>query len=125
MHLRPGLPVDCQLQAIHTKASAPVALKSMLVTNALTARLAPRCLAAKTLSRLVQLRAAAMAAAPSAVDLRGQSCSILGGCSSDTPKISEAELPQYMVALPAWQLSADKASISRSFVAKNFVAVQL
>jgi 4a-hydroxytetrahydrobiopterin dehydratase len=32
------------------------------------------------------------------------------------------QLPQYLAALPAWQLSEDHRSISRSFVAKNFVA---
>lgn len=60
-------------------------------------------------------------ALPSADELRGQSCSLLG-CSSDTPSIPTDQLPQYLTALPAWQLSEDNTSISRRFVAKNFVA---
>lgn len=38
------------------------------------------------------------------------------------PKLSRDELQQHMPALPAWELSADQTSISRSFTAKNFVA---
>jgi hypothetical protein len=41
---------------------------------------------------------------------------------SDTPAVPVAELPQYLAALPAWQLAEDSKSISRHFVAKNFVA---
>jgi 4a-hydroxytetrahydrobiopterin dehydratase len=41
---------------------------------------------------------------------------------SDTPAVPEEQLPQYLAALPAWQLSDDHRSISRQFVAKNFVA---
>lgn len=41
---------------------------------------------------------------------------------SDTPAVPVAELPLYLAALPAWQLAEDSKSISRHFVAKNFVA---
>lgn len=61
-------------------------------------------------------------ALPSADELRGQSCSLLGGCSSDTPSIPKEQLQQYLAALPAWHLSEDQQSISRRFVAKNFVS---
>lgn len=40
----------------------------------------------------------------------------------DTPKLQDAELDRQLSALPAWQLAADRASISRSFTARNFVA---
>ena len=40
----------------------------------------------------------------------------------DTPKLDDAELDAQLAALPAWQLSADRAAISRSFTARNFVA---
>jgi 4a-hydroxytetrahydrobiopterin dehydratase len=38
------------------------------------------------------------------------------------PKLDEATLAKYMPDLPAWELAGDKASVSRTFVAKNFVA---
>ncbi|KAF6264988.1 heme peroxidase-related protein [Scenedesmus sp. NREL 46B-D3] len=60
--------------------------------------------------------------AASAEELRGQSCSLLGGCSSDTPTVPPDQLPQYLAALPGWQLAQDQGSISRHFVAKNFMA---
>lgn len=78
-------------------------------------------LAKRTSQRPIRLCSIKSMAA-SAEELRGQSCSLLGGCSSDTPTVPSEQLPQYMAALPAWQLSADQASISRRFVAKNFVA---
>jgi pterin-4a-carbinolamine dehydratase len=56
------------------------------------------------------LAAAAVAAA----------CNLLLG--SETPKVPAEQLPQYLAALPGWQLAQDQASISRQFVAKNFVA---
>ena len=40
----------------------------------------------------------------------------------DTPKLTDDELQRYMPALPAWDLANDKASISRTFTAKNYVA---
>jgi 4a-hydroxytetrahydrobiopterin dehydratase len=40
----------------------------------------------------------------------------------NVPKLDETTLAEYMPALPAWELAPDKASVSRSFVAKNFVA---
>lgn len=33
-----------------------------------------------------------------------------------------ADLSKYMTALPSWQLSEDKATIKRSFTARNFMA---
>ena len=33
-----------------------------------------------------------------------------------------ADLASYMRSLPAWRLNADSTAISRSFVAKNFMA---
>ncbi|KAF8070914.1 PDL2 [Scenedesmus sp. PABB004] len=60
--------------------------------------------------------------ATTADELRGQSCSLLGGCSSETPKVPAEQLAGLMAALPAWQLAPDQASIRRAFVAKNFMA---
>ena len=39
----------------------------------------------------------------------------------DTPKLSDEELDSALVALPAWRAAEDRKSITRSFVAKNFV----
>ena len=41
--------------------------------------------------------------------------------SRDTPKLSDEELDSALVALPAWRAADDRKSITRSFVAKNFV----
>lgn len=61
-------------------------------------------------------------ASASAEELRATSCSLVGGCSPDTPRVPEADLPQLLAAVPAWRLSDDGRSMSRKFVAKNFVA---
>lgn len=42
-------------------------------------------------------------------------------CSS-TPLVSKDELHQTLKALPAWSLNAEGTHITRSFIAKNFVA---
>ncbi len=42
----------------------------------------------------------------------------------DTPKLSDGELDSALVVLPAWQPAEDRKSITRSFVAKNFVKGQ-
>jgi hypothetical protein len=47
---------------------------------------------------------------------------LLPATLSETPKVPAEQLPQYLAALPGWQLAQDHASISRQFVAKNFVA---
>ena len=39
----------------------------------------------------------------------------------DTPKLTDEELDSALVALPAWRAAEDRKSITRSFVAKNFV----
>eukprot|EP00892_Ulva_mutabilis_P008431 jgi/Ulvmu1/5960/UM026_0083.1 len=57
---------------------------------------------------------------PGSEDLVAKSCA--GQCGPDTPKLTPEQLDQYMPALPTWQLNTDKTAISRSFVAKNFVA---
>ncbi|PNW84164.1 hypothetical protein CHLRE_04g223800v5 [Chlamydomonas reinhardtii] len=48
--------------------------------------------------------------------------SCAGACNKDTPKVEPADLASYMRSLPAWRLNADSTAISRSFVAKNFMA---
>ena len=53
-------------------------------------------------------------------DLQGQTCR--GLCGRDTPRVADAALPRYLSLLPAWTLSKDKTSISRSFTARNFMA---
>lgn len=40
----------------------------------------------------------------------------------DTPKLTDEQLDQYIPALPAWELNDNRTAMSRSFVAKNFVA---
>ncbi|GLC42308.1 hypothetical protein PLESTB_000661200 [Pleodorina starrii] len=57
---------------------------------------------------------------PGADKLLAAGCS--GACSRDTPKVEPAELEEYMRALPAWHLNADKTMITRTFTAKNFMA---
>lgn len=61
-------------------------------------------------------------AGPGSADLRGQSCKSLGKCSKDTPKLTSADIEQVQQAIPAWQLSEAKTSLTRTFTAKNFVA---
>mmetsp|Transcript_31197 Transcript_31197/g.58567 ORF Transcript_31197/g.58567 Transcript_31197/m.58567 type:complete len:154 (+) Transcript_31197:52-513(+) len=58
--------------------------------------------------------------ARSAEELR--SCKIGGCCGKDTPALSQEEIRTRLPALPYWSLSPDGASISRSFVAKNWAA---
>jgi pterin-4a-carbinolamine dehydratase len=55
-------------------------------------------------------------------ELRAQSCSLLGVCSSETPLLPAAEVTTLLAALPAWALSEDGRAIKRRFVSKNFVA---
>ncbi|GIL86013.1 hypothetical protein Vretimale_9047 [Volvox reticuliferus] len=57
---------------------------------------------------------------PGADKLRAEGCS--GACSRDTPRVEPAELVEFMKAIPAWHLSADKTVITRTFTAKNFMA---
>eukprot|EP01025_Chloroclados_australasicus_P045276 TRINITY_DN4947_c0_g3_i1.p2 TRINITY_DN4947_c0_g3~~TRINITY_DN4947_c0_g3_i1.p2 ORF type:complete len:180 (+),score=15.73 TRINITY_DN4947_c0_g3_i1:95-634(+) len=57
---------------------------------------------------------------PGSDELRARSCA--GKCGPDVPKLSVEELERHMPALPAWKLSDDKTNITRSFIAKNFVA---
>ncbi|GIL61753.1 hypothetical protein Vafri_16142 [Volvox africanus] len=57
---------------------------------------------------------------PGADKLRAEGCS--GACSRDTPRVEPADLTEYMKALPAWHLNADKTMITRTFTAKNFMA---
>ncbi|GMH40641.1 hypothetical protein BSKO_08545 [Bryopsis sp. KO-2023] len=61
-------------------------------------------------------------AGPGSEELRSASCASLGKCSKDTPAITEDDLPQKLAAVPSWRLSDDKKSISREFVAKNFLS---
>eukprot|EP00878_Enallax_costatus_P006753 GHUV01007079.1.p1 GENE.GHUV01007079.1~~GHUV01007079.1.p1 ORF type:complete len:189 (+),score=46.19 GHUV01007079.1:128-694(+) len=92
-----------------------------LVHRTSIARLTPR--RSNSVSRSAASAAdTGMATGTTAEELRGQSCSLLGGCSSDTPKVPPEQLQQYMPSLPAWQLAEDHTSISKNFVAKNFVA---
>lgn len=42
--------------------------------------------------------------------------------NSETPPVPADELPRLLAALPAWRLSADGATLSRAFVARNFLA---
>ncbi|GLI71067.1 hypothetical protein VaNZ11_015984 [Volvox africanus] len=57
---------------------------------------------------------------PGADKLRAEGCS--SACSRDTPRVEPAELTEYMKALPAWHLNADKTMITRTFTARNFMA---
>jgi 4a-hydroxytetrahydrobiopterin dehydratase len=40
----------------------------------------------------------------------------------DTPLVPKAEMPVLLESVPAWSLDAESNKISRSFVAKNFLA---
>lgn len=40
----------------------------------------------------------------------------------DTPKVEPEELENYLKALPAWRLNAERTVLTRRFTAKNFVA---
>jgi 4a-hydroxytetrahydrobiopterin dehydratase len=40
----------------------------------------------------------------------------------DTPKLTAAELQEYLRAIPAWTVNADQSELHREFIAKNFVA---
>lgn len=40
----------------------------------------------------------------------------------ETPLVPKAEMPQLLESVPAWSLNAESNNISRSFVAKNFLA---
>jgi pterin-4a-carbinolamine dehydratase len=40
----------------------------------------------------------------------------------DTPKVPEEKLSEFLAIVPTWKLSEDRKSISKQFVAKNFVA---
>lgn len=42
--------------------------------------------------------------------------------NSETPPVPKDELPRLLAALPAWRLSSDGATLSRAFVARNFLA---
>ncbi|KAI8468724.1 MAG: pterin 4 alpha carbinolamine dehydratase-domain-containing protein [Monoraphidium minutum] len=66
--------------------------------------------------------ASAASEPPSADGLAETSCSLVGGCSPDTPKVPPEELPGLLAIVPAWRLSGGGDAISRSFTAKNFVA---
>ncbi|GFR41761.1 hypothetical protein Agub_g2517, partial [Astrephomene gubernaculifera] len=57
---------------------------------------------------------------PGADKLRAAGCGVT--CSRETPKVDQAELQEYMRALPAWHLNADRTMITRTFTAKNFMA---
>ena len=41
--------------------------------------------------------------------------------SRDTPKLTDEELDSALLALPSWRAVDDRTSITKSFVAKNFV----
>ncbi|KAG2488572.1 hypothetical protein HYH03_012891 [Edaphochlamys debaryana] len=43
-------------------------------------------------------------------------------CTRDTPKVDPAELPGYMLSLPAWHVNDEKTMLTRRFTAKNFMA---
>ncbi|GBF95856.1 hypothetical protein Rsub_08447 [Raphidocelis subcapitata] len=44
---------------------------------------------------------------PTADALRATSCSLVGGCSADTPLVPEGDLPGLLAAVPAWTLAVD------------------
>ena len=53
-------------------------------------------------------------------ELVGVSCN--GACSKDTPKLSDDELDQKMLAVPLWKLNDARTEITRSFTARNWGA---
>lgn len=52
--------------------------------------------------------------------LREQTC--VGKCGRDTPRLSDDAINKHMAAVPDWRLNDERTVISKSFVARNFVA---
>ncbi|KAK9813279.1 hypothetical protein WJX72_011830 [[Myrmecia] bisecta] len=51
-----------------------------------------------------------------------RSCTSAGVCNKDTPKLPPGELHDKLAAVPAWKANERLTVISRSFVAKDFMA---
>ncbi|MEW5301229.1 MAG: hypothetical protein WDW38_004782 [Sanguina aurantia] len=59
---------------------------------------------------------------PGSEKLRELTCTLAGGCSSDTPPVDPEKLPGLLAAVPFWKLREDGMALTRSFTAKNFMA---